>query len=163
FYVMFLLLGVQCACATGSAQPEFQAAMQRVRSHAPEVPDSPQLQAYVIYDYLVAARLRRDLELQPSEDLDTRIDAFLQAHSGQPVARNLRNDWLSSLANRHRWDWFLPRAVDVSGPSLICDRLAGHLATGDTQNLAAEALQRWSLPQKQPPECDPVFAWLQQQ
>lgn len=137
--------------------------MQRIRLHTPEQPDSPALKAYVIYDYLVAARFRRDLDLKPGEDLDAAIDTFVQAHTGQPVARNLRLDWLTSLANRHRWDWFLPRAGDVSSASLICDRLQGRLATGDTQGLAAEALARWSSAQKQPPECDPVFGWLRQQ
>ncbi|MFL6600057.1 MAG: transglycosylase SLT domain-containing protein [Steroidobacteraceae bacterium] len=142
---------------------EFMAAMQRVRQRTPEQPDSRALQAYVIYDYLVAARFRRDLELRPSDDLDVAIDTFLQAHTGQPVARNLRTDWLTSLANRARWDWFLPRAGDVTSPSLICDRLQGRLATGDTKGLAAEALARWSLPQKQPSECEPAFSWLRQQ
>src|SRR5262249_30954507 len=125
--------------------------------------DPPALKTYVIYDYLVAARFRRDLELKPSEDLDTAIDTFLQAHATQPVARNLRNDWLTSLANRHRWDWFLPRSGDVTSVPLICERFQGRLATGDTKGLAAEALAKWSLPQKQPPECDSVFGWLRQQ
>jgi soluble lytic murein transglycosylase len=142
---------------------QFMAAMQRIRQGTPEQPDSPELQAYVIYDYLTAARFRRDLDLKPNDDLDTAVDAFLQAHAGQAVARNLRIDWLTSLANRRRWDWFLQRATDVTTASLICDRLQGRLANGDTQGLAAEALSRWSLPQKQPTECDPVFAWLRQQ
>jgi soluble lytic murein transglycosylase len=204
-----------------AVRAEFMAAMQRIRQGTPEQPDSPALQGYVIYDYLTVARFRRDLDLKPSDDLDTAIDAFLQEHAGQPVARNLRIDWLTSLANRRRWDWFLPRANDVTSPPLVCDRLQGRLATSvtsDTQQgtaltqgpggtqgaaatqrpagtrgtsatsgptgmqgsaatqeatgtqgsaaiqaLAAEALTRWSLAQKQPPECDPVFGWLRQQ
>jgi peptidoglycan lytic transglycosylase len=165
------LLILQFAFATCQAavpgdervRAEFTAAMQRVRLRVPEQPDSRALQAYVIYDYLIAARFRRDLDLKPGEDLDTAIDTFLQAHAGQPVSRNLRTDWLTSLANRHRWDWFLPRAGDVTSASLICDRLQGRLAMDDSKGLAAEALARWSLPQKQPPECDPVFSWLRQQ
>jgi soluble lytic murein transglycosylase len=146
-----------------NVRAEFMAAMQRVRQRTPEQSDSPELQAYVIYDYLTVARFRRDLDLKPSDDLDTAIDAFLQAHAGQAVARNLRTDWLASLANRRRWDWFLPRSTDATTASLLCDRVQGRLATGDTQGLAAEALTRWSLPQKQPTECDAVFAWLRQQ
>jgi len=209
-----------------AAQAEFKAAIQRIRQHQPDQPDSPALQSYVIYDYLVVARFRRDLEQKPSDELDAAINAFLEAHAGQPVAKNLRNDWLISLANRRKWDWFMPRASDVSTPALICDRLQGKIAAlADTpgatpadapttersqgtsaniansiggpdaagaragaaaaaataaggqaassnaamqasataQSIAAEALTRWSLPQKQPPECDPVFTWLRQQ
>ena len=142
---------------------EFTAAMQRVGLHAPEPPDSAALEHFVIYDYLVAARMRRDLELKPGDDLDKAIDAFLTAHGTQPVSRNLRSDWLASLAARRRWDWFLPRATNTNSPVLLCDRLAGKLATGDTQKLAADALARWILPQRQPAECDPVFSWLRLQ
>jgi len=166
-YRLLVLLSLSAtvhADAGGDAvRAEFTAAMQRIRQRAPEPPDSPALRAYVIHDYLVAYRFRRDLELKPGDELDTAIDAFLQAHVGQPVAKNLRNDWLTSLANRRRWDWFLPRASDVTSAPLICDRLQGRLATGDNKALAAEALTRWSLPQRQPQECDPVFAWLKQQ
>src|SRR5260370_11127726 len=142
---------------------EFRAAMQRIRQHLPEPPDSPGLTAYVIHDYLVAARLRRDLA-SPSEDLDRTIDEFLRSHSGQPVTHGLKRDWLQSLADRKRWDWFLPRSVDATDPQLICDRLTGRLATeGDTAGLAQEAVTRWMVAQKQPDECNAVFAWLHTQ
>jgi len=137
--------------------------MQRVRSRLPDAADSPALQAYVIHDYLTAARLRRDLELRPGEDLDNTIDAFLKAHGGQPVTRNLRSDWLASLAQRRRWDLFMPWATDVSSPNLICDRLQGRLALNDTQALAPDVLARWILPQKPSPECETVFSWLRSQ
>lgn len=130
---------------------------------APEPPDSPALKAYPIYDYLVAARLRRDLTFTPNEDLDTVIDAFVRAHEGQPVARPLRRQWLASLAERRRWDWFLPRSADLTDPALICDRLQGRLATGDTDKLGADALARWNLVQRPAAECATVFAWLHAQ
>ena len=141
----------------------FVAAMQKIRLHLPDTPDSPALEAYVIHDYLVAARLRRDLAQKPDEELDKGVDTFLQAHANQPVTRGLRREWLASLAQRGRWDWFLPRSADVTDPVLVCDRLQGRLATGDTVGLGAAVLARWSLPQKQPAECDEVFAWLKQQ
>lgn len=195
-------------------QAEFKAAVQRIRQHQPDQPDSAALQAYVIYDYLLAARFRRDLELKPGDDLDAAINAFLEAHAGQPIARDLRNDWLTSLASRRKWDWFMPRATEVATPALICYRLQGKIAAlaelpgaqgadsapasvgaqtaaraqasggaqgagpaqvaaaqanatmqadATAQAITAEALTRWSLTQKQPPECDPVFAWLRQQ
>jgi soluble lytic murein transglycosylase len=149
--------------APADVRGQFTAAMQRVRQHVADVPDSPELRAYIIYDYLVAERMRRDLLLKPGEELDSAIDAFLQAHAGQPVARNLRHDWLASLAQRGRWVWFLPRSTDLNDPTLICDRLEGRLETGDTQGLAADTLARWVLPQKAPHECEGAFAWLRQQ
>ena len=148
------------ASPAATAAAEFMAAMQRVRSSLPEPPDSPELEAYPIYEYLVAARLRRDLASAPSEQLDATIDVFLRAHEGQPVGRSLQHQWLASLAQRRRWDWFLPRAAGVTDPALVCDRLAGRLATGDVDHLAADALARWSLPQREPLECAPVDAWL---
>jgi soluble lytic murein transglycosylase len=167
------LLWVQLALAAGGppatvadpdgARQEFVAAMQRVRLNLPETPDSSALEAYAIHDYLVAARFRRDLIKKPDEGLDTAIDVFLQARAGQPVTRGLRRDWLASLAQRRRWDWFLPRSADVADPPLACDRLEGRLATGDTEGLATAVLARWSLPQKPPAECNEVFAWLRQQ
>jgi soluble lytic murein transglycosylase len=146
-----------------AVRQDFMAAMQRVRQRLPEAPDSPALEAYVIHDYLVAARLRRDAALNPSDDLDVVIDAFLRSHAGQPVAHGVRREWLASLADRKRWDWFLPRSGDVTEPQLVCDRLAGRLATGDTEGLAQDALARWSVAQKQPDECSGVFAWLRTQ
>jgi soluble lytic murein transglycosylase len=146
-----------------SGRQEFVAAMQRVRQGQPDTADSPALKSYAIYDYLVAARLRRDLTPRTGESLDVTIDAFLRAHAGHPVAHGLRREWLANLAQRQRWDWFLPRSLDVVDPSLLCDRLTGRLATGDTAGLAEAALAQWMLPQKPLPECSGVFAWLRQQ
>src|SRR4030081_279979 len=133
------------ADADGTRQA-FVAAMQRVRQNLPETPDSPALEAYPIHAYLVAARLRRDLLKRPDEALDTAVDAFLQAHAGQPVTRSLRRDGLGSLAQRRRWDWFVPRSADVTDPALVCDRLEGRLVTGDTAGLGARGRARLGPP-----------------
>jgi soluble lytic murein transglycosylase len=146
-----------------AVRQEFIAARERVQQHLPDLPDSPALEAYVIHDYLVAARLRRDLAATPGEALDSIIDSFVRTHAGQPVERALRHDWLVSLANRQRWDWFLPRSADAVDAQIVCDRLSGRLATGNTEGLAADAVARWKLPQQAPDECKPVFAWLRAQ
>lgn len=166
-----LLLGAGATAPVTAPSPiqpaviaEFREALQRVRQHVPEPPDSAALRQFIIYDYLLAARLDRDLDLRPGEELDDAIDAFLNAHAGEPVIRTLRTDWLTQLAARHRWDWFLPRAADVSTPALLCARLAARQAsTADPkalQEIAAEAIARWSQPQKPLPECESVYAWL---
>jgi soluble lytic murein transglycosylase len=156
-------LFAQPTSARDAVRDEFVAAMQRIRLHQPDIPDSPALEQYAIHDYLVAARMRRDLGLGADENLDAAIDAFLRSHAGQPVTHGLRRDWLASLAQRRRWDWFLPRSADVADPALICDRLEARLSTDDTPGLAAAALARWMLPQKAPAECADVFAWLRGQ
>jgi soluble lytic murein transglycosylase len=147
-----------------SDRAEFLAAMQRVRQQvAAEPPDSPALIASPIYEYLVAARLRRDLQIKPSPEVDAAIDTFLQDHPREPVTHDLQHDWLVSLGGRGRWDWLLPRTIDASDPALICQRLAGRLAVGDTGSLADDALALWMKPVRQPHECDSVFNWLRQQ
>jgi soluble lytic murein transglycosylase len=157
------LLWQFAAAADSGIREEFMQAMQRVRQNLPDTADSAALEAYAIHDYLVAARFRRDLLKNPEEALDTAIDAFLQAHAGQPVARGLHHDWLASLAQRRRWERFLLRSTDVTDAPLVCDRLAGRLAGGDTAGLAAAALVQWSLPQNSPSECNDVFVWLRRQ
>ena len=139
------------------------AAYDRVRRHLPDGMDSRELERYAIYPYLVAARLRRDLDSAADEALDARIDAFLAAHAGEPVTSALRRAWLTSLADRGRWDWFLPRAAESTDPVLVCDRWRGRIATGQTGGLAAEALARFSGPERSPSECDPVLDWLRSQ
>src|SRR5580693_2207452 len=156
-------LAAQDATDSQPVRDEFVAAMQRVRLHQADTPDSPALEHYAIHDYLVAARLRRDLGLEANDTLDAAIDAFMRAHAGQPVTHGLHRDWLASLAQRRRWDWFLARSADVADPVLICDRLEGRLSTNDTQGLSSAALIRWMAPQKAPAECADVFAWLHQQ
>src|SRR5260370_2567181 len=84
--------------AEDSIPREFRAAMQRIRQHLPEPPDSPGLTAYVIHDYLVAARLRRNLAT-PSEALDATIDDFLRSHSCQPLPHRLNRDCLPRPAH----------------------------------------------------------------
>jgi soluble lytic murein transglycosylase len=153
----------QSAVDNAAVRDEFVAAMQRIRLHQPDIPDSTALEQYAIHDYLVAARLRRDLAAGADDHLDGAIDVFLRAHAGQPVTHGLRREWLASLAQRRRWDWFLPRSADVADPALICDRLEGRLSTNDTQGLSAAALARWMVPQKPPAECADVFASLRQQ
>jgi soluble lytic murein transglycosylase len=154
--------GAQPPSDSQAARQQFVDAMQRVRLRQPDMADPAALKSYAIYDYLVAARLRRDLSMRPGESLDAAIDAFLQAHAGHPAAHGLRRDWLANLAQRRRWDWFLPRSLDVAEPALLCDRLEGRLTTGDTSGVANAALTVWLLPQKPLPECSAVFTWLRQ-
>src|SRR5580698_7754524 len=68
-------LVVQPAAENDPVRDEFVTAMQRIRLHQPDLPDSAALEQYAIHDYLVAARLRRDLAAGGDDNLDTAIDA----------------------------------------------------------------------------------------
>ncbi len=141
---------------------QFLAAMDRVEFGAPDTPDPPALVHYPLYEYLVAARLQRDLAAAPGRTTDARVASFLDAHAHEPVTYTLRRDWLLSLAARGRWGTFLPLAASSADPRVACDRLAGRIASGkDPEDLPAQAIARWLEPRAQPAECDPVFAWLQ--
>ena len=154
--------GVVAVVVPGSSPAvlQFVQAMRRVAQRQPDLPDSAELNAYLIHDYLVAARLRRDLALDPGEELDSTIAAFLTARAGQPVARALKHDWLLSLGERRRWELLLPHSVDTADPVLSCYRLTARLAGGESPGLAAEALARFNALQKSPAECNGVYAWL---
>ena len=178
--MVLLLLACRIACADGvpgeepvpgilpaSVVPgkspvvaQFVQAMRRIGQRLPDLADSADLNAYVIHDYLVAARLRRDLALGPNDELDSTIDAFVTAHAGQPVVRALKHEWLLSLGERRRWQLLLPHSVDTTDPVLSCYRLTARLADGESPALAADALARFNAVQKSPPECNGIYAWL---
>ena len=156
-----LVFGGAARANVDAASQEFVAALQRLKLHQPDAADSPALKAYPIYDYLVAARLRRDLMGFADERLDARVEHFLQAHPAQPVSRPLLHDWLASLAERGHWDVFLNHSAGIADPVLACQRLSARLPNED-ESLAPDALARWMLAQKPPPQCAAVFAWLHQ-
>ncbi|MFO1465046.1 MAG: transglycosylase SLT domain-containing protein [Steroidobacteraceae bacterium] len=145
------------------AHREFLEAWQRVQSGAPDEPDPPALQHHLLYDYLLAARLRRDLQRAPDDALDARIAGFVESRADLPVVRPLRREWLLSLGARARWDLFLPLTAGSADAQLQCQRFAGRLATAETAGLGAEVLARWRLPQPAPPECGAAFAWARSQ
>ena len=66
-----LVCGGAARADSGAPSEEFVAAMQRLRLQQPDATDSAALKAYPIYEYLVAARLRRDLERFADERVDT--------------------------------------------------------------------------------------------
>lgn len=149
------------AAKNDAVRQEFIAAWQHPGASGDS--DSAALRSFILYDYLVAARLRYAIQTGSGVRVDSAVEAFLSARGNDPVTRPLRHDWLIDLAQRHRWDVFLPRVSETSDPVLQCDRLAGRLESGDTATLGADALTRWILPQSPPRECEVVFDWLRQQ
>jgi soluble lytic murein transglycosylase len=118
---MLLLLGTparaqdEAEATRANVRQTFQSAMALVpaRPFAPAGGDPEALQRYILYPYLQAARLNRQLALLPRQDaasglpLDDEIAALLAQQGERPAARSLRSNWLQSLAARRDWPRFL--------------------------------------------------------
>lgn len=149
------------------ARAEFQAAHARVTSRQPDDParDSSELRAYPLYPYLQAARLKRDFAQAMSGTPGQRtrdMEAFLELHGSEPVARELRRDWLRETANTKRWQKYL----DLFDPEIDrgtlwnCHQLAARAALGRADDLADDIMETWMSPKSLPEACDPAFNWL---
>lgn len=149
------------------ARAEFQAAHARVTSRQPDDParDSSELRAYPLYPYLQAARLKRDFAQAMSGTPGQRtrdMEAFLELHGSEPVARDLRRDWLRETANTKRWQKYL----DLFDPEIDrgtlwnCHQLAARAALGRADDLADDIMETWMSPKSLPEACDPAFNWL---
>jgi soluble lytic murein transglycosylase len=127
--------------------------------------DPEALRDYPLYPYLERARLLRALAYATGDPTKTDgdVNSFLAEHAGEPVAVDLRRAWLASLAARQQWqafaDSFDPSVADAE---LRCERARASIALG-AQDAKSSATQLWLTPQRLPPECELVFAWLRAQ
>jgi soluble lytic murein transglycosylase len=159
------------------AEPEavrqaFMDALATVQA-APMRPSSDaerDLRGYVLYPYLEAARLRRQLELatpaagqliDPLLPVDDDVVAFLREHGSAPVTDRLRTAWLDSLAARRAWSAYLEhfdpeRDATVA---LRCHALVARVRLGRTSGLADALAQTWLVPRSLPDACDPALEW----
>jgi soluble lytic murein transglycosylase len=124
--------------------------------------DSEGLRNYPLYPYLQSARIKRALA-ESSNDLgaaDQRAETFVTKYPREPVGRDLRNAWLSSLALRLQWQKFLEHYKEQSaGDSLRCHSFTARLALGQTEDLALDVARQWLTPSSLP-DCEPAFTWL---
>ncbi|MDB5976980.1 MAG: soluble lytic murein transglycosylase [Nevskia sp.] len=150
--------------AYAAARQEFLRAYTPASAMLPEGPaqDSAALQAYPLYPYLAAARLRRDLRLAPDPNaVDVRIAAFIKDNGDQQAARALRRAWLPDLARRKSWSMFNTHYVDTgSDPALRCNALQARIALNLTKDLAPAIVEQWLTGRDTPAECEPAFDWL---
>jgi soluble lytic murein transglycosylase len=167
-------------CALAPAQPTpteltrqaFVSALASVES-APSAPpegDPPALQEYVLYPYLQAARLQRQLALSapgaaaladPRLPVDQAIASFLEAQGDAPVTARLRDAWLASLAARKAWPEYLrqyDRERDIS-PSQQCHALAARAALDRTTDLVEDLTRVWLTGKALPEACDAALDW----
>jgi soluble lytic murein transglycosylase len=132
--------------------------------------DDASLQSYVLYPYLQAARLRRQLELATPAatgtvdallPVDGQVVAFLSEHGAAPVSTPLRGAWLASLAARREWKTFLEHFDPVSdaSPALRCHSFAARIATDQTADLVDALTATWLTGNVLPDGCDPALDW----
>lgn len=142
---------------------EFQMAWARLADSSVNTEDSPALQSYVLYPYLQAARWQQALQASGAtvpKALDEQITAFLRAHDREPVAQDLRSNWLTSLAARAAWPQFLAFHKPASdGLALRCHGFTARIELGLQTGLATEVAETWLTPRSLP-ECDRAFTWL---
>lgn len=167
--LLLLLLGSAAAADDPlvGARQVFVLAYAAVEAGAPlpSSVDPEALRDYPLYPYLERARLVRALGRGSADPgkTDDEVRAFLAEHAGEPVATELRRAWLTSLAARQEWqafaDSFDPSIADTE---LRCARVRAGIALG-ADDATSSATQLWLTPQRLPPECEPVFAWLRAQ
>lgn len=130
-----------------------------------EKKDGEALRGYPLYPYLQAARIKRALteatnELGPA---DQSAETFITYYEREPIGRDVRGAWLTSLALRQQWQPFLKHYKDESASdSLRCHSFTARIAVGQTQDLSLDIARQWLTPTSLP-ECEQAFAWLRAQ
>ena len=161
-----------CADAANKADDQFRrerAEFVRIYKDIESGQDSNQpsgeaLRTYPLFPYLQGARLRRAVLDAPLSDAnDERIKTFLTTYGGDPVTREVRHAWLTSLAERKSWASFLTHYVDVSSDAAMrCQSFNARIELGQTQDLAQDIAKQWLTPRSLQ-ECDRAFDWLRSQ
>jgi soluble lytic murein transglycosylase len=147
-----------------SARDEFKAALVRADAGEASGDDSKSLSAYVLYPYLVAARLQHEIKTTSNSDVDARTQKFLLSYASWPLSRDLRKAWLQSFIQRQDWPGFVAAySPDVADDSLRCQQLLARSKIGADAALQEDALKLWLTGQKMPQACTPVFDWMRQQ
>ncbi|MGI9246642.1 MAG: hypothetical protein ACR2I8_08080, partial [Steroidobacteraceae bacterium] len=170
-----LALAGPLTCAAQQAPTEqlrqrFMDAMAATRSGQPAAADDPALRGYVLYPYLQAARLQRQLQtatpaapgtVDASLPVDAEIAAFLASQGRNPVARELRGAWLASLARRGSWPAFLAEfdpGRDTAATTL-CQSFTARVVLGRTAGLVEDLSAAWLTPRNLPDACDGPLGW----
>jgi len=127
--------------------------------------DSEDLRTYPLYPYLQAARIKRALSEATGglSEADQRAEQFLAYYDREPVARDLRNTWLASLARREQWETFLEHYRDEqANDSLRCHSFTARIALGRTEDLTLDIAAQWLTPNSLP-DCERPFDWMRSQ
>jgi soluble lytic murein transglycosylase len=124
-------------------------------------PQLDALQGYPLAPDLRAAWLRRKV----GAGTDSEIDEYLRKYPDLAFSYGLRLRWAKSLASRRAWPQYLAvyneHYADSEDTVLHCWALRARIATGANEGLEESAMAVWLSAFSQPKECDPVFAYLE--
>lgn len=144
----------------------FQEAYERASTQpTDEKKDSEALRSYPLYPYLQAARIKRALgeatnTLGPA---DQSAETFVSYYEREPVGRDVRGAWLTSLALRQQWQPFMQHYQDASAnDSLRCHSFTARIALGQTEDLSLDIARQWLTPVSMP-DCEQAFTWMRTQ
>jgi soluble lytic murein transglycosylase len=173
-------LAAGCWAAPARADAEADLAAQRLQFTSayaaarageppPEAGDSELLQAYALYPYVQAERLRAEIgRADPRAAMlpvDDAAATFLAGYGEDPAGRIVRRAWLASLFARGQWRSFLDVYGQARAPdqALRCQAIRARLALGQVDGLAEPATAEWLTGTSADDACDPVFEWLRVQ
>jgi len=166
---LLLFSGAQAAAPSdpyAKVREVFQQAYEQVDAlDAERHPDSEALRNYPLYPYLQAARIRRALADVADElgSVDERAQTFVTYYENEPVGRNLRRVWLTSLAERGHWAQFLDQyRENIADDALGCQGFTARIELDRTEGLAPLIAKRW-LTSRSLPDCERAFDWLRTQ
>ena len=143
---------------------EFISALTRADSGEITNVDSKTLSGYVLYPYVLAARLLRELKGTTTAATDDRARTFVATYPALPVTREVRKAWLQSFAQRQDWSAFKSAyTADAADDDLRCQFLLARIKTADAAGLHEDLLKIWLSGQQMPQTCAPAFDWARTQ
>jgi soluble lytic murein transglycosylase len=165
---VLLFVAADIASAASDPYRQVRARFQRAYAEASvsasvtREEDSEALRAYPLYPYLQAARIKQALtdagaDLAPA---DQQAQTFITYYDRDPVGRDLRRAWLTSLAQRKLWQTYLEHyRAEIVDDTLECHSYTARIVTSSTENLEADIRAQWLTPNSLP-ECEQAFEWL---
>jgi len=115
------------------------------------------LKDYPLLPYLRYAYLEATLDKQPDE----LVEQWLDANRALPIAAELRQEWVISLAQRQDWDAVLANERYEVTLAQRCAVVSAHVLGGDGVASWSTAAQRlWLKPNVPQEVCQPLFDYL---
>jgi len=115
------------------------------------------LKDYPLYPYLRYAYLEATLDKQPDE----LVEQWLDENHALPVAAELRQEWVISLAHRQDWDAVLANERYEVTLAQRCAVVSAHVLGGSSVLSWTAAAQRlWLVPNVPLTVCQPLFDYL---